>query len=313
MKTHDPSYKLLFSHPQMVRDLLVGFVAEPWVAELDFATLEQVSGSYVAADLRDREDDLLWRVRFRDRWLYLYLVLEFQARVDPFMAVRLLTYIGLLYQDLIRQGVTAATGRLPPVLPIVLYNGKPRWTAATELYDLIEPAPGRLADYAPRLRYLLLDEGAIDESAPWALQNLVAALFRLEKSQGPGPLHEALSALIQWLGAAEQAGLRRAFTVWIKRVLLPARLPGVSLPSVGDLLEINTMLAESVNEWTQDWKRQGILEGECTLLERLLAKRFGPLSDDTRARLRAASSGQLESWAERVLDAPSLAQVFGDD
>jgi hypothetical protein len=166
MKTHDPSYKLLFSHPQMVRDLLVGFVAEPWVAELDFATLEQVSGSYVADDLRDREDDLRWRVRFRDRWLYLYLVLEFQARVDPFMAVRLLTYIGLLYQDLIRQGVTAATGKLPPVLPIVLYNGKPRWTAATELLDLIEPAPGRLADYAPRLRYLLLDEGAIDESAP---------------------------------------------------------------------------------------------------------------------------------------------------
>jgi hypothetical protein len=208
MKTHDPSYKLLFSHPQMVRDLLVGFIAEPWVAELDFATLEQVSGSYVADDLRDREDDLLWRVRFRDRWLYLYLVLEFQARVDPFMAVRQLNYIGLLYQDLIRQGVTAATGRLPPVLPIVLYNGKPRWTAATELFDLIEPAPGRLAVYAPRLRYLLLDEGAIDESAPWALQNLVAALFRLEKSQGPGPLHEALSALIQWLGAAEQAGLR---------------------------------------------------------------------------------------------------------
>ena len=235
MKTHDPSYKLLFSHPQMVRDLLVGFVAEPWVAELDFTTLEQVSGSYVADDLRDREDDLLWRVRFRDRWLYLYLVLEFQARVDPFMAVRLLTYIGLLYQDLIRQGATTPTGRLPPVLPIVLYNGKPRWTAATELFDLIEPAPGRLAVYAPRLRYLLLDEGAIDESAPWALQNLVAALFRLEKSQGPGPLHEALSALIQWLGAAEQAGLRRAFTVWIKRVLLPARLPGVNLPSVGDL------------------------------------------------------------------------------
>jgi hypothetical protein len=186
-----------------------------------------------------------------------------------------------------------------------------------------------LADYAPRLRYLLLDEGAIDESAPWALQNLVAALFRLEKSQGPGPLHEALSALIQWLGAAEQSGLRRAFTVWIKRVLLPARLPGVSLPSVGDLLEINTMLAESVNEWTQDWKRQGMqegiqkgllqgrlegrLEGESTLLERQLAKRFGPLSEDTRARLRSARTQQLETWAERVLDAPSLAQVFGDD
>jgi hypothetical protein len=32
-------------------------------------------------------------------------------------------------------------------------------------------------------------------------------------------LHAALSALIDWLGAPEQASLRRAFTVWIKRVL----------------------------------------------------------------------------------------------
>ena len=328
MNTHDPSYKLLFSHPQMVRDLLLGFIDEPWVAELDLDTLEQVSGSYVADDLRDREDDILWRVRFRERWLYLYLVLEFQSRIDPFMAIRLLTYLGLLYQDLIRQGATTNNGKLPPVLPIVLYNGKSRWTAATELLELIEPAPERLRDYAPRLKYLLLDEGALDESTPWALQNLVAALFRLEKSHGPQPLQAALSALIDWLDAPEQASLRRAFTVWVKRVLLPGRLPGVHLPEVGDLLEIKSMLAESVIEWTEEWKRQGIQEGiqegirkgrqegrqegEVILLERLLVKRFGPLSDDTHARLQSASHAQLENWAERILDARRLSEVFGD-
>jgi hypothetical protein len=49
---HDHSYKLLFSHADMVAYLLRGFVHEPWVAELDFASLEKVSGSYVADDLR---------------------------------------------------------------------------------------------------------------------------------------------------------------------------------------------------------------------------------------------------------------------
>lgn len=325
MNTHDSSYKLLFSHPRMVRDLLLGFVDEPWVHELDFETLEQVSGSYVADDLRDREDDILWRVRFSDRWLYLYLVLEFQSSIDAFMAVRLLTYVGLLYQDLIKQRVTADSGRLPPVLPIVLYNGKPRWTAATELLDLIEPAPGRLKDYAPRLKYLLLDEGAIDESAPWALKNLVAALFRLEKSRGPQPLNAALSALIDWLGASEQASLRRAFTVWIRRVLIPGRVPGANLSNVADLLEIKTMLAESVLEWTEDWKQQGLKQGleqgleqgvrkgETTLLERLLTKRFGPLTEDIHSRLQAATSEQLETWAERILDARHLNEVFSRD
>lgn len=96
IQVHDSGYKLLFSHPAMVADLLNGFVAEDWVRELDFNTLEKQSGSYVSDDLRPRADDVVWRVRWRGRWLYVYLLLEFQSDVDRFMAVRLLVYVGLL-------------------------------------------------------------------------------------------------------------------------------------------------------------------------------------------------------------------------
>ena len=119
---HDGGYKLLFSHPQMVGDLLHGFVDEPWVAELDFATLERVTNRQVSDDLLQRENDLIWRVRWQHQWLYIYLMLEFQSTVDPFMAVRLLVYVGLLYQDLIRTRSLTASGKLPPVVPAVLYK-----------------------------------------------------------------------------------------------------------------------------------------------------------------------------------------------
>ena len=99
---HDASYKLLFAHPRMVEDLLRGFIHEAWVHEVDFTTLERVSGSYVSDDLRDREDDMVWRVRWGADWLYIYLLLEFQATVDRYMALRLMVYIGLLYQSLIQ-------------------------------------------------------------------------------------------------------------------------------------------------------------------------------------------------------------------
>jgi hypothetical protein len=42
MAEHDPSYKLLFSHREMVADLIRGFVREDWVEGLDFDTLERV-------------------------------------------------------------------------------------------------------------------------------------------------------------------------------------------------------------------------------------------------------------------------------
>lgn len=64
---HDNSYKLIFSHAEMVADLLKGFVKEDWVNELDFTALERFSASYVSDGLEDRHDDIIWRVRWRGR------------------------------------------------------------------------------------------------------------------------------------------------------------------------------------------------------------------------------------------------------
>lgn len=57
--THDPGYKLLYSHVAMVRDLLQGFVPGHWVAALDLSTLEKCASSYVSDDLRERSDDIV--------------------------------------------------------------------------------------------------------------------------------------------------------------------------------------------------------------------------------------------------------------
>jgi hypothetical protein len=45
------------------------------------------------------------------------------------------------------------------VLPIVLYNGERRWSAAESVEALIEPGPPGLESYRPQARYLLIDEG----------------------------------------------------------------------------------------------------------------------------------------------------------
>jgi hypothetical protein len=117
MAGNDPKYRLLFSHPRMIEDLLRGFIHEDWVAQLDFGTLERVNGSFVSEDLEDRRNDVVWRLRWRgarDDWFYLYLLLEFQSRPEPFMAVRMLVYVGLLLQELIRtQRLKASTGCRP--------------------------------------------------------------------------------------------------------------------------------------------------------------------------------------------------------
>ncbi|MFO7641890.1 MAG: Rpn family recombination-promoting nuclease/putative transposase, partial [Candidatus Competibacteraceae bacterium] len=116
--------------------------------------------------------------------------------------------------------------RLPPVVPVVLYNGRRRWTAATELAELIALGPAGLEVYRPQLRYVLIDENAYADAELSTLRNLAAALFRLEGSRGPETVREVVSALAAWLADEEQAELRRSFVLWLREAFFRARFAG---------------------------------------------------------------------------------------
>ncbi len=259
---HDAAYKGLFSHRPMVEDLLRGFVARGWSDELDFETLEKLPADYVSDDFRQRHGDSVWRLCLQgqgEAWLYLLVMLEFQSTVDPFMAVRVLVYTGLLYQDLIRRGAFDEAGRLPPVLPVVLYNGPERWTAPVEAGDLIAPAGEALAPFQPSQRYFLLDEGRWGkDDLPG--RNLVSALVGLETSGTAEALWKVAEALSEWLRDSGDDELRRAFAEWLRQ-MLPRRF-GEGAPPVAQALEEGrAMLAERAKQWTEEWLRQGREQG----------------------------------------------------
>ena len=321
MASHDNGYKLLFSHASVVADVLRGFVKEDWVREVDFESLERVEGSYVSEGLRPRESDMLWKVRWRGRSLYVYVLLEFQSRVDRFMAVRVMGYLALLYQDLIKQKALTPSGKLPPVFLLVLYNGKRRWRAALDVADLVEPVPGGLEAYRPRLRYALLDEAQVPELELESERNVAAALFRLEKSRDVESLRREVSRIASAPGLDE--GLRRSVHTWLTQVLLPGRFPEGSLAEARSLEEVDTMLAERVKEWTREWKREGMqegmqkglrkgrAEGRAEGLQELLLsqmeERFGPVPKTIRRRVESIRDfEELKKLGKRLLTAAAL-------
>lgn len=55
---------------------------------------------------------------------------------------------------------------------------------------------------------------------------------------------------------------------------------------------------------------QGQHQGEATLLQRLLARKFGPLPKDLQQRIQSATPAQLETWSLNILDAATLDDVF---
>ena len=266
---HDPAYKLLFSDPRMVADLLRGFVPGDWDRWLDFASLAKVSPEYVGDTLARRLGDMLWRVRFRDDAPEtvtggageLLVMLEFQSTVDAAMGARLLADIGMVHQERIRRGALRAGGRLPPVLPIVLYNGESRWGAAVEVRETIAPVGGVLDGVQPRLRYLMVDAGAMDveDSVP---ENRVWALVGLENSRTVAELVRGLGAVFGRFGGPEASGFRAGLYEWARHSPL-VRRSAVELPPRRELEggEMATLLEARAREWERQWYREGRAEG----------------------------------------------------
>lgn len=111
-RRHDQSYKLLFSIPLAVDQLIRHFLDAGLADELDFKRVEILATERIEAGLVRSHADLLWKIHFRGSRRHLLLAIEFQSAVDRFMAVRIHHYVGAAYH-----GLTAAkphSGELAP-------------------------------------------------------------------------------------------------------------------------------------------------------------------------------------------------------
>ncbi|MCL2160937.1 MAG: hypothetical protein FWH56_03495, partial [Betaproteobacteria bacterium] len=59
--SYDTSYKALFSCPELVRDLLCGYVPGKWLEKAHYETLTRINASYVSRSDKQRHDDMVWR------------------------------------------------------------------------------------------------------------------------------------------------------------------------------------------------------------------------------------------------------------
>ncbi len=257
---HDSAQKDFFSHKQVVADFLRDYVRQPWVRSVDFDSLERVNSSYVHESDQQRIGDVVWRLKLQggSDWVYMYLLLELQSKVDRYMALRMMVYVGLLYQDLIKQKQLGADGLLPAIFPAVIYNGKRPWSAPLNLIELITPVPEPLRSLLPNMSYFVFDEGQVQPLAP---NNTLSTIIQIERAADTEQLAAALWRAHELLKAPEHRSLRRSLLAWLKRVVLFRITGNREFPQINELQEVYTVLAERVTQWTQNWHEQGRKEG----------------------------------------------------
>lgn len=70
------------------------------------------------------------------------------------------------------------------------------------------------------------------------------------------------------------------------------------------------VLAEGRQEGLQEARME---QGAVRLLKRLTERRFGPLPPTAEAAIDGADLATLESWPDRIVDAPNLDAVFDNE
>jgi len=256
---HDSGYKKLFSNKTIFRQLLQTFVHEEWVDDLDFDDCETVDKSFVSDHYKETESDIIYKIKLNDQDIYIFILIEFQSTVNRFMAVRILNYITNFYMDYL--AAHKHIDKLPPIFPILLYNGDRRWSAPQNLADLIENNEF-LGEYGLNFSYFKIAENEYSQETLITIRNIVSTLFLAEAHYDIELLKQELLAIFQTEEDKQAVSL---FLNWFKQLSEHQRIETKDYAQLEQVYrnveEVNEMLITALKKEREDLYQEGHQEG----------------------------------------------------
>lgn len=76
--------------------------------------------------------------------------------------------------------------------------------------------------------------------------------------------------------------------------------------------KVGTIAETLIAEGEARGKQQGIVEGEAISLIQFIERRFGPLSERSKAKIMGANVRELDAWIDGVFEAQSAQTLLGD-
>jgi predicted transposase/invertase (TIGR01784 family) len=261
----DRPYKIIFSNPEIVKELITKYFDSDWVRDVDFSTLQKLPTEIIGEELDETRDDVIWQVNFRDTKLYIVLLIEFQSTSDAFMSARILSYIGNLYLEIIRTEKITSNQKLPPVFPLVVYNGQEAWKAAKSFKEIVYCPYKSLNKYIPDVFYELFEEREVFKkiSDP---QLLIDLLVSIEFCNDPDSMKKLVSQLCDLADKSPSVNqLLRGFRLLIKKGLLRSSKHTKELcfdwDDTSSPQEAKNMLEQTMKKWADNYYTEGIEKG----------------------------------------------------
>lgn len=236
----------------------------------------------------------------RPQWVLIHV--EIQAQRDTSLARRVLDYNYRIFQQY----------KQPVASLVLLADDDPNWRPNAFHNQLlgtkmgISFATAKLLDYASR-------DDLESAQNPFALVTL-AHLRTQQARHDPDQLYAAKWHLTKLLYQRRwsKARIITMFKVINWMMALPETQQKNFWQAAAQLKKERKMTdpMKWITPLEEMFIDEGMQKGAAAILERLLTRRFGPVSKTTQKKLAKASLAQLTDWSDAVLDATSLTQVF---
>jgi hypothetical protein len=305
-----------------------------------------VKSGFEDADGTSTQADLLYTTRLQTDEapegvdIEIAILFEHQSSVDDRMPLRLLGYMLRTFEA---QLAERGRKRPAPVIPIVLYHGTERWTPPTSFAEwlaLPASALARVAPFLPDFRYvletprpprpdayrgndgvrfirLLLDHarsrGFFDVLGEWR-----ALLIRLDGDAGDQGVFAILALGIEYVyrvtdraAAPLVKALNALGATAMQEIAMSTYQQAIDEGKQIGLSEGKQLgLSEGKQLGLSEGKQLGQLSASRAVLVRQCERRFGPLDEAVRQRIETADADTLMLWAENVVVATTLEEVF---
>ncbi|OHD36765.1 MAG: hypothetical protein A2015_09465 [Spirochaetes bacterium GWF1_31_7] len=212
MGIHDKRYKKIFSNPFVMERFLKSFVHEDFIAKLDFSSMQKIDKEYVSDEYVGTESDIVYKINFEGKEIYIFVLLEFQSTVDKLMCFRFMNYISSLYLDFNKPDTMS---KHPAVFPLLLYSGDSNWKYSNEIADLIEDTIPM--EYIPHLKYYPVLVNSFAKEKLKDIHNVISAMFYVENSD-PEQLSKEVDILLEII-KEENTEVLNAFASWVNSYL----------------------------------------------------------------------------------------------
>jgi len=274
MRYDVPLKELLHHFPQRFLQMLTGLQTTDWL-NIEYPSVK-VRRPDVVARLTDGS----------------ILHLELQSAPDPQMLWRMLEYYILIYQHY---------GVYPLQQVVYIGQATPHFTTHCNTKHL--SFYYELIDIRNLDGQLLLESDSLSDNILAILCHLDNYEFTIKNILNKINLLDDKTRKDMLLILGSLANLRNLNTILKQE---EQRM------SIELSIENNLFVRQIFQKGTQEGLKQGTQQGEIKLLQKMLEKRFGALPLEIKQSLAKASIQQIETWGDRLLDAPTLAEIFSE-